>query len=356
VVELVPELELVIGHQPAVAELPPAEARNRVLIVLTAFLRVFAGEGHPVVLFLDDLQWSDAPTLELLRRLVTSHELSHLLLIGAYRSNEVGPGHPLRMLLDDLKGQKNIRHLPLSPLDRNAVANLVGNGLCREPDETRPLSDMLYDKAQGNPFFTKELLRQLHKDGAITPDLNSGRWNWDLDAARWSYVSNDVVEFMVDNLRRLQPETQRVLQLAACIGGTFDLHTLSTIYEQSFSATATALLPALKQHTVVPLHTDYRLVGSGDEPLDFNPTYRFQHDRVQQAAYSLIEAQRLPEVHLSIGRLMLQHTGDHVPDDRLIDIVAHLNEGCQLIEDDDERLLLADLNLQAGVRARHASA
>lgn len=356
VVDLVPELELIIGQQPEVAELPPVEARNRRHMVLSNFLQVFAGEGHPVVVFLDDLQWSDAPTLELLRRLVTSRELSHLLLIGAYRSNKVGAGHPLRLLLEELQGQKNIRQLPIGPLDRDAVAHLVADALCREPSETLPLSDLLYDKAQGNPFFTNELLRQLHEEGAIVPDPASGRWNWDLDAARWSRVSSDIVEFMVDSLRRLPPATQQVLQLAACIGGTFDLQTLSTIYQRPAAETAAALLPALKQHTVLPLHSDYRLVGEGSEPLEFNPTYRFQHDRVQQAAYALIDVQRLPEVHLSIGRLMLRHTDHQVPEERLIDIVGHLNDGRPLIVSADERLHLAELNLRAGVRTKHSAA
>ncbi|MCU7843267.1 MAG: diguanylate cyclase [Candidatus Thiodiazotropha sp. (ex Monitilora ramsayi)] len=355
-IELLPELELIIGEQPAVVELPPAEARNRLHIVLSNFLRVFAGEGHPVVLFLDDLQWCDTPTLELLRRLVTSRDLSHLLLIGAYRSNEVGNGHPLRLLLDDLQAQKNICQLPLSPLERDSVMHLVADALCREPSETRLLSDMLYDKAQGNPFFTNELLRQLHKEGAIVPDPDSGGWNWDLDAARWSGVSSDVVEFMVDNLRRLQPATQQVLQLAACIGGTFDLQTLSTIYERPVAETAAVLLPALKQYTVLPLQSNYRLVGGAAEPPAFNPTYKFQHDRVQQAAYALIVVQRLQDVHLSVGRLMVQHAGDTVPDERLIDIVGHLNEGRPLIESSDERLQLAELNLRAGVRAKHSAA
>jgi len=356
VVNLVPELELIIGHQPEVVELPPAKARNRLHMVLTTFLRVFAGEGHPVVLFLDDLHWSDAPTLELLRRLVTSRELSHLLLIGAYRSNEVGAGHPLRLLLDDLQERKNICQLPLGLLDQDSIASLVADALCREPEEIRPLSNMLFEKAQGNPFFTNELLRQLHKERGIAPDPISGRWSWDLDAVRWSGVSSDVVEFMVDNLRRLQPETQRVLQLAACIGGTFDLHTLSAIYEHPVAETAVALLPALKQHTVLPLHSGYRLVGESDEPLELNPTYRFQHDRVHQAAYALILTQQLQELHLSVGRLMLQHAGDVVPDERLVDIVGHLNEGRTLIKSADKRLSLAELNLRAGVRAKFSAA
>ena len=355
-VEMVPELELIIGSQPPVAELPPAEARNRQLIVQLAFLRTFAGNGHPVVIFLDDLQWSDTPTLELLRRLVTSRELSHLLLIGAYRSNEVGTGHPLRLLIDDLTTHRNICQLALGPLDRDSVACLVADALNHDPQKVRPLSDMLYDKALGNPFFTNELLRQLHKEGAIKADNDSGRWHWDLDAARWSGVSRDVVEFMVDNLRRLPPQTQQVLQLAACIGSTFDLQTLSLIYERPITETASALLPALKQHAILPLHSDYRLITECVNPQDFNPAYRFQHDRVQQAAYALIVVQRLQDVHLSVGRLMLQHAGDIVDEDRLIDIVGHLNEGRPLIDSQAERLNLAELNLRAALRARHSSA
>lgn len=356
VVDLIPELDIIIGEQPAVATLPPAEERNRLQILLTAFLHVFAGEGHPVVLFLDDLQWSDAPTLALLKRLVTSREMSHLLLIGSYRSNEVGTGHPLRLLLDDLSVQQAICQLPLGPLDHEAVGQLVADALCRQPSEVAVLSDMIFYKTQGNPFFINELLRQLYKEGGITADQQTGQWRWDLDAARWANVSTDVVEFMVENLRQLPQPTQAVLQLAACIGSTFDLETLAVIYEHSIDETATALLPALKLHTVLPLHSDYRLVGRGLTSLDFNPTYRFQHDRIQQAAYALIDLQCLQSVHLSVGRLMLRHAGEAVPDKRLIDIVEHLNEGRSLIDAYAERLHLAELNLRAGVRARHTSA
>ena len=356
IVDLVPELELIVGKQPEVPELPPVEARNRLHIVLTSFLRVFSGEGHPVVLFLDDLQWSDVPTLELLRRLVTSHELSHLLIIGAYRSNEVGAGHPLRLLLDDLQSKKKIFQIALAPLGQKSVSQLVANALHREPAEISQLCDLLYHKAQGNPFFTNELLRLLYKEGAIAIDLSSGKWGWNLDATFLSGVSNDVVEFMVDSLRLLPPETQDVLKLAASIGGTFDLHILAAISERSTSETAAALLPALKQHTVLPLHGDYRLVDANTELLEFNPCYRFEHDHVQKAAYALIEAKQLEEVHLSIGRLMLQFAGDTIFDERLIDIVGHFNEGRLLIESAEDKQQVAELNLLAGVRVKHSAA
>jgi len=356
VVDLVPELALIIGEQPEVPELPPAESRNRLQLVLTAFLRVFAGKGHPVVLFLDDLQWSDTPTLDLLRRIVTARDQSHLLLIGAYRSNEVGPGHPLRLLLDDLNNHQRIHQIPVLPLNHASVEHLVADALRCEPGASRTLSDMLFHRANGNPFFINELLRQLHNQGAIWSDPGSGQWHWQLDKASWDEASQDVVEFMLDNLRQLPDDTQNVLQLAACIGNTFTLHTLATIYEKSVAETAQALLPALKQYTVLPLHSDYRLAKHPDENLVLNPHYRFQHDRVQQAAHNLINTNELPRVHLSVGRLMLQHCGEQVADDQLIDIVNHLNQGRTLIHSDDERLQLATFNLRAGRRARQASA
>lgn len=356
VIDLVPELALIIGEQPPVAELPPSESRNRLQLVLTAFLRVFADKGHPVVLFLDDLQWSDTPTLDLLRRIVTSRDQSHLLLIGAYRSNEVGPGHPLRLLLDDLNSHRRIHQIPVGPLDQNSVEHLVADALRCKPETSRPLSEMLFLRAHGNPFFTNELLRQLHAQGAIWSDPGSGQWQWQLDRASWEEASHDVVQFMLENLRRLPGETQNVLQLAACIGNTFTLQTLATIYQHSVAETAEALLPALKHYTVLPLHNDYRLAKHPDEQLSLNPHYRFQHDRVQQAAYNLIEKEELPRVHLSVGRLMLRHSDGQVANDQLIDIVNHLNQGQALISSDGERRQLAELNLRAGGRAREASA
>lgn len=356
VIDLVPELVLIIGEQPPVPELPPAESRNRLQLVLTAFLRVFAGKGHPVVLFLDDLQWSDAPTLELLRRIVTSREQSYLLLIGAYRSNEVSPGHPLGLLLEDLNNHQRLHEIAVKPLDRHSVAQLVADALRCKPAASDELSDLLYQRAHGNPFFTNELLRQLHAQGAISTDPASGQWRWQVDRTSWEDVSHDVVEFMLQNLRQLPAETQKALQLAACIGNTFTLRTLATICEQSTADTAHALLPALKQYTLLPLHSDYRLVNQSDEALALNPSYRFQHDRVQQAAYNLIDPSQLPGMHLRVGRLLLQHTSGSVADDQLIDVVNHLNLGRHLITSDAERLQLAELNLRAGTRAREASA
>lgn len=375
-IELVPELETIIGPQPAVPALPRTEAQNRFQIAVLNFVRVIASE-QPLVIFLDDLQFSDASTLNLIRWLALARDLKHLLLIGAYRSNEVDVGHPLRLALNEIELGRAVHELALRPLALASVEQLVADTLACDRAACRELAELLHEQTQGNPFFLSEMLRRMEQVGAIVFSPEAGRWRWHMNAVRSAGLTSNVVDFVVANLRKLAPQTQRVLQLAACIGNTFDLRTLAIIHEQSMDETGEALLPALQRHMVVPLHEDYKLVGKaagagGDGPgaaaadasddggpaqtVGLNPTYRFQHDRVQQAAYALIGADRKQAVHLSIGRLMLRHASAGEQDEKLIDIVGHLNEGRRLIDDDAERDRLARMNLAAGIRAQRSSA
>ena len=362
-IDLIPELELITGPQPAVPELPRTEAQNRFQIAVLNFVRVFTRK-HPIVIFLDDLQFGDASTLNLVRWLVTARDITHLLVIGAYRSNEVDVGHTLRLALDEIQESRAIHELPLQPLDLEAVTQLVADALYADTVSCAPLSALLHDRAQGNPFFLTEMLKSLEHSRAITfaPDL--GRWRWDMDAVRSTGISGNVVDFVVTKLRKLPAATQRVLQLAACIGNSFDLRTLSMINERPIDSTAEDLLPALQQFIVTPLDTDYKLVGQTGvgvvtgpaDPEELNPTYQFQHDRVQQAAYALIDENRKQAVHLSVGRLIQRHASAQEREERLIEIVGHLNNGRRLIDDPEDRKELARLNLAAGFQAQRSSA
>lgn len=356
--DLAPELEQLIGAQPPVAELPPAEALNRFHLAMLSFIRAVTAE-QPLVLFLDDLQFSDAATLNLLRWLGGARDLQRLLLIGAYRSNEVDVGHPLRLALEEIQEHRPVHDLALQPLGLESVKQLVADALHCGREESRPLALLLHERAEGNPFFLTEMLRTLERSKAIAFEPEAGRWRWDIEAVRHAGIASNVVDFVVANLRRLPPGTQRALQLAACIGNSFDLRTLAVIHERPMDDTGEALLPALQRHMIVPLSDDYMLVGraagaAGEDGL--NPTYRFQHDRVQQAAYALIDADRQQAVHLSVGRLMLQHADARRRRERLIEIVGHLNEGRRLIEDPAERIELARMNLAAGAQAQRSSA
>ncbi len=369
IIDLVPELELIIGEQPPVQELPPTEAQNRFQILFLNFVKVFASEEHPLVIFMDDLQWSDVPTLNLIHRLVTTRELNHLFVIGAYRDNAVDASHPLRVTLNEIQKDREVTELPLKPLDRAAVDRLTADTLFSDPERSRPLSELIYQKARGNPFFIIELLKSLHENEAIVFNPEAGQWEWDIAAARRADEGENVVDFMVASQRRLHESTQQVLRLAACIGSTFDLKTLSIIHERSMEQTSAELKEALRRNLVIPLSESYKFVGldvagndesspahyeKGSEEL--NPLYKFQHDRVQQAAYALIDPARRQAVHLSVGRLIQRHSTDEKIEERLIDIVGHLNAGRELIDGASERRKLAGLNLEAGIKASRSSA
>lgn len=298
---------------------------------------------------MDDLHWSDVPTLNLIQRLVTARELGRLFLIGAYRSGEVSAGHPLRLAMHEIGKARELALLAVEPLDRDAVARLTEDALHCDPERAAPLAELIHDKTRGNAFFVGKLLGSLHEQEAIVFDPDKGQWVWDLEAARRAESGDNVVDFLVASLRRLSESTQRVLELAACIGNTFDLETLSVICQRSMAETGAALGEALQREVASPLTDNYTLVG-------FNATYKFQHDRVQQAAYALIDGDRRQAVHLSVGRLILAHSTKEEIEQRLIDIVGHLNAGRALIDEPGQRRELAELNLRAGLEAQRSSA
>jgi predicted ATPase/class 3 adenylate cyclase/GAF domain-containing protein/tRNA A-37 threonylcarbamoyl transferase component Bud32 len=365
IVDLIPELALIIGKQPPVQDLSPAETQIRFQLLFLDFVKVFASEDHPFVIFLDDLQWSDVPTLNLIQRLVTSHELSYLFIIGTYRENEIDIAHPLTLILREIEQKRFVENLSLQPLSPEATNQLTSDTLLCDRKYAQDLSSILYDKAGGNPFFTIELLKNLKDRDVIRFNASLNTWDWDIQRVRQVEYSNNVVDILVARQNQLSPAAQHALQLASCIGATFDLRTLSIISERTMEQTGADLEEALKASMVIPLNESYKFV-SQDTPesslpsevtaQEINPRYKFQHDRVQQAAYSLIDPAQRKEFHLSIGRLMLSHAQGAELDEKLVDIVSHLNEGRAFVHDPQERRALARLNLAAGTKAKQSSA
>ena len=359
-IEVIPELEQIIGKQPPAAELSGSAALNRFNLLFGKFIALFATAEHPLVMFLDDLQWADSASLSLMQVLMSQSDMGYLLTIGAYRDNEVFPAHPLMLTLEEMKKDSAIvSTLTLNPLSQSHINDLVADTLSCTKFIAQPLSELVYQKTQGNPFFATQFLKALHQDGYITYNFNVGHWQCDIAAVKLLSLTDDVVEFMAMQLQKLPDATQNVLKLAACIGAQFDLETLAIVSEFSSIEAATALWKALQEGLILPTSQIYKFFqGTQQSQAEetVNPSYRFLHDRVQQAAYSLIPDDNKQATHLQIGQLLQQKLSVSEQAEKLFDIVGHLNRGRALLTQPSEREALAQLNLKAGTKARSATA
>jgi PAS domain S-box-containing protein len=341
IVDLVPELKLVIGDQPPVPEVPVQDAQRRFQLVFRRFISVFARREHPLALFLDDLQWLDAATLDLLEDLLTRSELPHLMLIGAYRDNEVDAVHPLMRKLEAIKSAGGkVKEIRLAPLAQEHIEQLLTDALRCAPGHIAPLAELVHQKTGGNPFFTIQFISSLADEKMLTFDHDAACWGWDLSRIHAKGYTDNVVDLMIMKLIRLPSQTQMALQQMACLGNIAEITILSIILEMSQQQVNTALWESVRQGLV--------------EQLD--GAYKFIHDRVQEAAYSLISEALRPEAHLRIGRLMVAHTSPEKREETVFDIVNQLNRGAALISSREEREHLAELNLSAGKHAKGSTA
>ncbi len=340
-VNLVPELKLIIGEQPPVPELPPQQAQSRFQLVFRRFIAVFARPEHPLALFLDDLQWLDPATLDLLEDLLTQPDVQHLMLIGAYRENEVSSAHPLMRKLEAIRKAGAIVHeIILAPLAREDLGRLIGDSLHCEPERATPLAQLVHEKTAGNPFFAIQFLSALAEEQLLTFDHGDARWSWNLDRIHAKGYTDNVVDLMVGKLNRLPVETQRALQQLACMGSSAEFALLTMVCEDSREDIHGRLWEAVRTGLV------FRSEGA----------YRFLHDRVQEAAYSLIPPDSRAAAHLGIGRLLAAHTPPEKREEAIFEIVNQLNRGAALIATRDEREQVAELNLLAGRRAKASTA
>ena len=340
-VDLVPELRLIIGSQPPVPDLDPQQVQRRFQLVIRRFIGVFAQPAHPLALFLDDLQWLDAATLDLLEDVLIQLDLRYLLLIGAYRDNEVTASHPLRHKLDAIKSAGGkIAEITLAPLTREHLGQLIADALRCEPARAAPLVQLVHEKTGGNPFFAIQFLSSLAEEGLLTFDHDATRWSWDLERIHAKRYTDNVVELMVGKLTRLPAKTQKALQQMACLGNAAETSKLSIILETSEEQVHAVLWEAVRQEFVVRLAS----------------AYQFIHDRVQEAAYSLFPDKRRAEVHLRIGRLLAAHTPPEKREEAAFDIADQLNRSTALIHEQDECDQLAEFNLLAGKRAKASTA
>ncbi|MEM9005273.1 MAG: AAA family ATPase, partial [Cyanobacteria bacterium P01_F01_bin.86] len=359
-IEVIPELAQLIGKQPAVPELSGTASQDRFYLLFGRFIQLFTTPEHPLVIFLDDLQWADLASLTLLKLLMDESQVGYLLVLGAYRDNEVFPAHPLMLTLNELQQQASSVHtLILNPLLQTDINQLVADTLRCKPAIAVPLSELVYQKTQGNPFFTAQLLYGLYSDGHIhfDPSVGSchGSWQCDLTQLKQLALTNDVVEFMVERLQKLPEKTQDILKLASCISNCFDLQTLSIICNRPRLEIAADLWRVLYEGLVIPESEVYKFFqGTHQDPektADISVAYRFLHDRVQQAAYCLMDEDTRLTTHLHIGQSLLTQLSDAEVEDKLFDIVNHWNTAKEILAEPAAKKQLCQLNLRAGRKA-----
>ncbi|MDP8962975.1 MAG: trifunctional serine/threonine-protein kinase/ATP-binding protein/sensor histidine kinase [Cyanobacteriota bacterium] len=379
IIDVIPEVELIVGKQPAVPDLGSTESQNRFNLVFQNFIRAICSKEHPLVIFLDDLQWADSATLKLIELMMTDTDTQYLFLIGAYRDNEVNPTHPLMMTLEGLRNVgATVNFITLAPLALEPISQLIADTLHSDIASVKPLASLIVRKTGGNPFFVNEFLKALYAENLLTfnfpqslltsPTARSsggvqeeslnpppclggvrgGFWQWNLAQIEAKGITDNVVELMIGKVKKLPESTQQVLRSCACVGASFDLNTLSIISEKSRTEISLELTPAVQSGLILP-------TSEFNEKLLIQ-NYKFLHDRVQQAAYALIDEEQKQVVHLQIGRLLLQNITPSPLSEEIFEIVDHLNLGVELVTSQQERDEIAKLNLFAGQKAKAATA
>ena len=361
IINVIPDLELIIGDQPEIPEIPIGDSQNRFTHVLQNFINVFAGAEHPLVIFLDDLQWADASSLKLVQRLLEHKGAQYLLLIGAYRDNKISPTHPLSLSLEEMeKSGDPIHKIHLSPLGILHVTKLIEDTLHTDCSNSEPLADLVYQKTRGNPFFVNQFLQSLYQEKLVWFDHQTGKWTWEINQIRDSDYTDNVVDLMANSIQKLPENTHQLVKLASCIGNRFDLDILAIAAQKNPVETFTDLWSAIQVGLIQPQSEKYKLLSSEGDIQNTLSTdkisFHFPHDRIQQAAYSLIPEKERPKLHYQIGRLLLQYLEQQEKENNLFEIVNHLNIGMDFLTDKAERAELAELNLAAGKKAKVAIA
>jgi predicted ATPase/GAF domain-containing protein len=370
IIDIIPELEKIIGQQPPVEKLEARENKNRFRLFFTRFLSIFCQKEHPLVIFLDDLQWADLPSLNLIEELMSDSALQYFLMIGAYRDHEVHSTHPLVHTLKKInQAQVEISHIELHPLKMHQINQLIADTLNCQKQFSKPLAELVKEKTDGNPFFLNQFLSLLYQENLLwlnreqSYPQRKGFWQWNLEEIKRLSITDNVVDLMVIKIKKLDKDTQNILKLAACIGNSFSLDLLAKINKKSIFLTAQELWVALQEGLILPQSENYKIplvfaeIESSKLRLqDMQVNYKFLHDKIQQAVYSLIPDSERKVIHLQIGQLLLNNTTPQTQHQNIFTVVNQLNFGIDLLNSTSEKEQLSRLNLMAGQKAKSATA
>lgn len=358
--EVIPNLALIIGKQPPISQLDNEAAQGRFNRVFRSFVKAIAKAEHPLVIFIDDLQWADMASLNLLEVLLTDESSKHLLIVGAYRDNEVSPTHPFILTLKQLGNVAvNMQILKLQNLSQQHIEQLLVDTFQMKnanKKRVKELAELIYKKTNGNAFFTTQFLQSLYEKKLIAFNFKQSIWQWELSQIDALAITDNVITLMTEKIKQLPAVTQNILKLAACVGNKFSTNTLRILSRQSSQEIQESLAAAIKEQLIMAVETNYHTLLMDYKEENLNYEYRFTHDRIQQAVYSLLNTTQKKNIHLKIGRLLLKSIQPAQLGNYLFDIVNHFKEGISLVQREQEKIQLAHLYLQAAQLAKAASA
>ncbi|MCP3925364.1 MAG: AAA family ATPase [Desulfobacterales bacterium] len=358
-IEVIPELEIIVGKYPEVEELPVADSKNRFMRVFRNFIKVFATNERPLVVFIDDLQWVDSATINFIGMHLLDKKSKYIYLLGAYRDNEMDSAHPLMMMLNDFERSKlQINYIRLEPLNQKQVKLIIDETLNSSDKESFDLAELVFNKTDGNPFFVNEFLKNLFYNKLISYNYTNGEWTWDLETIKKEAITDNVVDLMIKKIRRLPDKIQEIIKTASCIGSRFNLFLLSKTSGKSKIETSELLISGIKEGLLYPENNDeyleYLKDGFIEEEDDFDITYRFFHDRIHQAANLLLDSNKKKRIHLKIGEQL--YSNSEFEEDEVFTIVNHLNISRFIINDFERKLDISRFNLLACRKAKKAAA
>ena len=355
IIDVLPEMELIIGPQLAIEEFEPIETQNRFIYTMIKFIRVFGELEHPLVVFLDDLQWADAASFKLIRSILADEESRHILLIGAYRQNEVAQFNLLNDTIEALQSEGvYVEEIVLGPLDLIDITQFIADTLKLKKSQVSFLTRTVWEKTNGNPFFIICFLNTIFQEGLLRFESDKRRWQWDLQKIKGLSVTENVVDLLIRTVERLPAETLNIVKVGACIGNRFDLASLNAIMEKGANQLLQELFPAVEKGLLIS-SVDYQIIDEEIEP-DEVVTFKFLHDRIQQALFEMTDHDWSKEIHLQLGRNKIKSIDPRKLEEEIFEIVRHLNISAELIQNRDERYQLAEFNLIASRQAKNSAA
>lgn len=363
IIDIIPEIELVIGKQPPIQELSAGETRNRFNFLFKNFVNVFADINNPLVIFIDDLQWADFPTIDLITSIMKDINTKYLFIICAYRDNEIEDRHPLQGAFEQIeKDEISVNYIFLLPLNVDHITELICDTFHSNNEKSRALANIIHSKTHGNPFFVNQFLRLLHEEKLIEFDFSDICWKWDINKITQLDITKNVVELLVEKIEKLPQKTQDVLKISSCIGNEFNLGVLSKVYGKSQFETSRELLYAVNEGTIETRSDFYKYLNNHANKPEYDIinehlsiAFKFSHDYIQQAISSMISEKLKNEIHYKIGMVLSKDSDEHPIEENIFDVVNHLNLGKEFIIQEKDRIELAKLNLTAGKKAKYSA-